>query len=197
VFGQLLAYQGRGAEAIATAERAKRLDPASAVTGYSAVVVYWYLRRFNEGLADCRRILDLDATMAMTLGLQSLFLSFLERHHEAVEAAEQALTLLNRESGALAYAAQVCARAGLREQALGHLRELRARAADQYVSPLTFANIAVALGDREQTFEYLTKAIDERTPLLIGLGVSPLYDSLRGLPRYESLLRQVGVKTIP
>ena len=75
-------------------------------------------------------------------------------------------------------------------------QELGERPPDEYVSPFNSANMAVALGEIDEAFEWLARAYEERTPLLVSLGISPMYDSLRGDPRYETLLKQIGVKAI-
>ena len=197
LFGQLLGYQGREAEAVAEAVRANQLDPASAVTSYSTVGIYWHLRRYEEGLIECRRALELDPTLLMALGLEMVLLSFLDRHEEAVAAADRATALLERHRRILSFAAIVYARAGLRERALAGIQELRTRTTTEYVSPLTLGHVFVALGEIDEAFEWLERSYDERTPLLVSTAISPLCDPIRDDSRYETLLKKIGVPRLP
>ena len=73
---------------------------------------------------------------------------------------------------------------------LGDIQELSTR---RYVSPYAVATIYAGLGDREQAFLWLEKSYQERSPLLTFLRVEPTLDSLRSDPRFESLVRRVGL----
>lgn len=73
------------------------------------------------------------------------------------------------------------------------LAEMKEMSKQQYVAPLAFANIYLALGDREQTFEWLEKAYAERQPNLRALKMAPAYDELRSDPRFADLLRRIGL----
>ena len=50
------------------------------------------------------------------------------------------------------------------------------------------------LGDKEQAFEYLNKAIEKRQGQMIMLNVEPPFEILRGDPRFDELVRRVGLK---
>jgi len=50
------------------------------------------------------------------------------------------------------------------------------------------------LGDKEQAFEYLNKAVEKRHSQMVMLNVEPAFDSLRDDPRFDELVRRVGLK---
>ena len=50
------------------------------------------------------------------------------------------------------------------------------------------------LGDKEQAFEYLNKAVEKRQSQIVMLKVEPAFDSLRDDPRFDELVRRVGLK---
>ncbi len=56
------------------------------------------------------------------------------------------------------------------------------------------ARQCVLLGDKEQAFAYLNKAIEKRQGQMIQLKVEPPFDSLRDDPRFDELVRRVGLK---
>jgi hypothetical protein len=62
----------------------------------------------------------------------------------------------------------------------------------RYVSPLAFAKIDAALGDREAAFRWLDRAYKERATGLIELGVDSGFDTLRSDPRFQELERRIG-----
>ena len=63
----------------------------------------------------------------------------------------------------------------------------------EYVSPIDMIHLYLSLGDREQAFKWLQKAYEERDGQLGFLKVDPYMDSLRSDPRFQDLLRRVGL----
>ena len=70
------------------------------------------------------------------------------------------------------------------------LDELRSRAD---VPAYNFATIYAQLGDKEQAFEWLQKAYEERSFFITLLAVDPELDSLRSDPRFTELVKKVGL----
>jgi eukaryotic-like serine/threonine-protein kinase len=89
---------------------------------------------------------------------------------------------------AYAYAA-----AGRRPEALKILSEQQRLAKQRYVSPYNFAIIYTGLGDKDQAFAWLAKAIEERAQLLSHFKSRPMFDPLRSDPRYAELLRKMNL----
>jgi hypothetical protein len=56
------------------------------------------------------------------------------------------------------------------------------------------ANVYIGLGDKDQAFVWLEKAFQERSNALVWLKVWPLWDPLRSDPRFDDLLRRVGLE---
>jgi hypothetical protein len=54
------------------------------------------------------------------------------------------------------------------------------------------ALICTGLGDKDQAFDWLEKAYQERHPYLILIKVEPVFDSLHSDPRFQNLLRRIG-----
>jgi hypothetical protein len=49
------------------------------------------------------------------------------------------------------------------------------------------------LGDKEKVFGWLAKAVEERNGLTLDFKVNPIFDSLRSDPRFQDLLRRIGL----
>jgi hypothetical protein len=70
-----------------------------------------------------------------------------------------------------------------------------ARSRRQYVSPEQLALIYASLGERDQAFAWLDRSFEARSAFLItGIQVLPDYDPLRSDPRFDALLRKIGLK---
>jgi hypothetical protein len=53
-----------------------------------------------------------------------------------------------------------------------------------------------ALGDRDQGFQWLTRAFDQRE-LVVYVRADPRFDSVRSDPRFEALVRRLGMPDLP
>jgi adenylate cyclase len=91
---------------------------------------------------------------------------------------------------ALAHAYAV---AGNRREAEETLQTLSDRATKSYVSPFDLALIHAALGEKDKAFALLDKAVSERSTFLVYSKWEPRLDPLRSDPRFEDLLRQIGL----
>ena len=87
------------------------------------------------------------------------------------------------------------ARMGKTADARTILDELLKRSERQYVSPDEIALVYASLGEKDQAFAWLDRAYEARSAFLITriLGCSN-YDPLRSDPRFDALLRKIGIK---
>ncbi len=73
------------------------------------------------------------------------------------------------------------------------LAVLRKDSTKRQVSPLDLAETLAALGQKDQALALLEKAVEQREGELDFLRVSPSWDPLRDEPRFQGLLRTVGL----
>jgi hypothetical protein len=59
-------------------------------------------------------------------------------------------------------------------------------------SPYVDAGVYALLGDKEQSYLSLQKAIDARSTAVISMLVEPAFQSLRSEPRFQQMLRTTG-----
>jgi hypothetical protein len=83
--------------------------------------------------------------------------------------------------------------AGKRPLAIASLRTLESIAAQRYVSPIEFAAVRFALGQRELGFTWLDKACEDRAFDVLALKVDPRFDAEKHEPRWQAVLRVVGL----
>jgi hypothetical protein len=72
------------------------------------------------------------------------------------------------------------------------LDQLRERSARSYLSSYCIAEICLGLGDKDQAFEGLEKAYEERARTLVMLNVAPELDPLRSDGRFQNLLQRMN-----
>ncbi len=83
------------------------------------------------------------------------------------------------------------AKSGKRDEAMKILDEFKS--SKEYFSPATLAILYLALGDKEAALSLLEKAFDEHDIQLIYINVDAHYDGLRNEPRFQEIVRKVGL----
>ena len=59
--------------------------------------------------------------------------------------------------------------------------------------PFEVATAYSFLGDKGHAFVWLDKAVDARSSFVIPLNVDPTWDNIRSDPRFEELVRRIGL----
>ncbi|PWT81764.1 MAG: hypothetical protein C5B44_03240 [Acidobacteria bacterium] len=62
-----------------------------------------------------------------------------------------------------------------------------------YASPLTIAALNARLGNKEEAFTWLDKAVDARASGIPNLKVDPVFDSLHSDVRFAKLLQRMNI----
>jgi TolB-like protein/DNA-binding winged helix-turn-helix (wHTH) protein/Flp pilus assembly protein TadD len=83
--------------------------------------------------------------------------------------------------------------AGNRREAEKILQSLSDRGKKSYVSPFDLALIYAALGEKDKAFALLDKAVAEHSTFLVYTKWEPRLDPLRSDPRFQDLLRRIGL----
>jgi hypothetical protein len=77
----------------------------------------------------------------------------------------------------------------LAQKQLERFKEKTARG--EYVPAVEYVTAYMRLGDKEQAFAWLAKAVEERNRPAFEIKFNPIFDPLRGDSRFESLLQKV------
>jgi TolB-like protein/DNA-binding SARP family transcriptional activator/Tfp pilus assembly protein PilF len=175
--------------------RARRLDPLSPAINNAHGTVLYLSGRYDEAIVQFRNVLDLEPRFAPAHTM--LGLAELERGHiaAAMESLEHALVLNDGGPRAISTLALAHARAGDPDEAKGLLQRLLAMADKRYVSPLDPAVVHAATGDLDAAFRCFDAALDERSPDMITLALTPGIDALRSDVRFTKLLQRMGLQS--
>ena len=92
-------------------------------------------------------------------------------------------------------------RSGLRLRPCWRSREGRAevvrdwddRAKQRYISPSPRVLLHLGLGEKDQALDWLEKCYEEQDGFCSGLKIYPGFDPLRTEPRFQALLKKVGL----
>ena len=188
-----LRARGRLDEALAESRQAQALDPLSPAIGRDLGRVFHCQRRYDQAIEQYRKTLELEP--GFPSGYLHLGLAYAQKamYPEAVAACQKARELRGANPLTLAGLGYCYGRWGQRDKAQELLAELKRVSAQKYVSAFDLALIHIGLDQKDQAFEWLDKAREDRDGWLVWLNVDPVFDSLRPDPRFPALLKRVGL----
>lgn len=82
---------------------------------------------------------------------------------------------------------------GKQDEARNVLADLTQQAGQHYVCAYEVATVHAGLGDKESTLQWLEKGYQDRADCMAWAGSDPKLDGLRGDPRFEDLIRRMGI----
>jgi len=196
-YAHLLMQVGRTDESLAQARRATDLDPLSPFINQGLARQYYLSRQFDKAIAQCQVVLQMDSSYLPARTQLALAYEQKGMLTEAVSTLESARNLAGEKTDlpmVHALLAHAYALAGRKADAQSELNVLTTIGQKRYVPPSYVAIVYLALGDKNMAFQYLDKSYQDRSEQLLYLGVEPVVDPLRSDPRFDALLKQVGLK---
>jgi TolB-like protein/Flp pilus assembly protein TadD len=190
---ELLVILARFDEALASARRAHSLDPLAFIIGTTVGDALFFARRYDEAIAQLRATAEMEPRFVPAHNDLGRALVQVGRYDEAIHEFQTALQLAGGEAKTSAGLAHAYAAAGRVAEARPILANLEARADTGLVSLHGIAAVHVALGQIEEAFAWLERAYRERDRALVWARVHPRLDPLRPDPRFDSLLRRMGL----
>jgi serine/threonine-protein kinase len=154
-------------------------------------VIYYRARRLDLALRQMRQTIELDPNYMLGHLNLGLVLAATGAYDEAVSTFQRARELAPSFPDSLALLGYVYGRIGKIAEARNVARLLREWPEGQYVSPYSRATVLVGLGEKQQAIAEFEQAFADRSWLMAMLKVDPVFDSLRGDPRFEGLLRRM------
>ncbi|HKQ56769.1 MAG TPA: protein kinase [Candidatus Eisenbacteria bacterium] len=189
----LLAGQGRFEEALRGSAKARALDPLSVITAALVGWVLIFMREYERAATEFRVPLEMDPSWVighlwsawprLQLGLQD----------EAIAGLEKAVALTGGTPYTRAHLAHGLAFVGRTDEARAALAALLELSSTRYVSPLYVALVHIALGEHDQAFAWLDRAVADRSHWLVHLDVDPRFDPIRDDPRFAAVRQKVGL----
>ena len=187
---------GRSQEAIAEANRASQLDPLSPIIRTRVGDVHLPVRQYDEAIAICEKVANEEPTFAV-VHLCCLAQAYWGKHMypEVIEElkAYGQLSGDRGESEAASAMEQGFRAAGWEGALTKGIEARQAQRKTGYFSAFVIAILYADLGRKDQAFQWLDTAYEERDWLLIGLKTSFLLDPLRSDPRFAEVVRKVGL----
>ncbi len=192
-YAEFLSWQGRFEEAFAESGQARQLDPLSLIIISDYASILYRSRQYDSALKQCQSVLELDPNFDHARILMIPAYLQLGRDDEAVNMFN---LWADHEQGPWKWAwrADVYGRSGHAEEArraLAKLEQVSGSRADR--TPMLLQAYS-GTGQKERLIELLQKAYSEHSNAVVQIKVDPMYDPIRSDPRFEDLLRRVGLQ---
>ncbi len=193
-FARWLLCHGRIDEALAWAKRARELDPLDSNASINIGWILFHARRYDEAIKELRSVLAIYPDSGYARDFLAFALIGSGRPGEAIPELERASVLMRSSPGPIELLATAYAQEGRRTDALRIIDELKRRREDSYVPAGAFINPYLALRDYNEAFSWFERAYAEQSNILQFVKVHPFFDPVRGDPRFQDLVRRVGLQ---
>ncbi|HEV8131119.1 MAG TPA: protein kinase [Acidobacteriota bacterium] len=192
-YGEYLMLMARPDEALAEIRRAQELEPLSLVINRAVGSMLFYSRRYDEAAEQSRKTVLMDDHFTGAHVLLGRAYEQKGSYTEAIAEFQKALDLSEGNSNELAALGHAYAVSGKSSEARKILVELEERSKQTYVQPIWIAVIHLGLGEKQQALQWLQKGYDDRSGWLVYQKVDPIFDSVRSDPKFQEMLRTVGL----
>jgi DNA-binding winged helix-turn-helix (wHTH) protein/tetratricopeptide (TPR) repeat protein len=186
LLGRLLEARGRLEDGLAMKLRALERDPFSPLVHVQIAMSYWHQRRYDDAIEWANKTLALDPThLTAREQVAGAYLKKgdVDRHMQESCLHAESFGVPETVLAPVRQAYQTGGRAGVVRYALEQLRE--------GAPAMQLALFSGELGNLDEAFHHLNRAIDARDPCLVHLAVAPQWDDLRPDPRFDQCLARM------
>ncbi len=171
--------------------KALELDPISPVFGATVGLTYYFARQYDDAINFLRKALEMNPNFAITNFFMGRALVQKSLFKEGINYFQKALKIYGESPNMLATFGNALALAGKKRDAHKVLKQLSDLSKKVYVSSYDIASVYCGLGNIENAWSWLERALDERAYLLIYLKVDPIMDFIRLHKKYKELVQKI------
>ena len=193
-YAGFLSNTGRQTEALVEVKHGIELDPSNFRYRALEGLILIRARQYDEGLAVLQKVIEQSPNYWQAHVFAIPGYTEQGKFTEALASARQACKIAGNNPAAMSFLGQTLAKAGKRAEARVVLEEMLRLSKERHVSPYNIAMVYNGLEDRAETFVWLERAYELREPRMSMLPMERKWDNLRSDPRFQDLLRRMGLK---
>jgi TolB-like protein/Tfp pilus assembly protein PilF len=182
---------GRNEEAIAEMRRAQELEPLSLIINTNLGWAFYYARQYDQAIEQYKRTLEMDADFANARLRLGEAYEQKGMYEDAATEYQKAVTLSRWNQRMVGSLGHAYAASQKKDEARKVVQELKENSKVRYVSPITIALVYVSLGQKDEALAWLERGYEERESGMMLR--NPQFDSLRSDPRFDTLMRKIGL----
>ncbi len=192
-YGEFLGSTGRPEAALAELQKSIELDPLVPIHYLSTYTVLLPLHRYKDAVQFVQKALEIDPNFPRAHSALGWIYNATGKQEDAVR--ETGIAIVNSDSSAeyLAELGYILGRMGKRTEASSVLDLLQRKARREYVDPYLLGSVYVGLGNNDEAFQHFTHAVDVHSTYMEYLNVDPVFEPVRGDPRFKALVKRVGL----
>ncbi len=171
-------------------QEAEKLDPLAPVICSLAVGIYLAADRIDDAISAGKRTVQIDPNYIYFDPVLADAYREKGDFEKAIAFYEKAQATTHFPSPGLAI---TYAKMGRTDDAHRILDQLIQKSREQYVAADSIANVYAALGDNDQAFQWLNRAVEEHSAPAASFIFHPEFRALRSDPRFIDLLRRIGI----
>ena len=184
---------GRLDEAVSELETVLDLDPLNLEARRWLGLMHWWRRDYDRAIEQAERVLAVDPNYPTAHVLIGVTRCAQRKFDEAIPALRKCVELSSGAPVWLGWLGLGVAQSGNDVEARDLLARLHAKAGQTYVPASTFAWIHLGLGELDEAFAWMNRAIDQRDPMMTPIKSYPFFDPIRADPRFAALLRKMNL----
>ncbi len=173
-------------------KQALALDPLNLILNTNVADGFYYAHQYDRAIEQYRKTQDLDANFSLAhWGLGSAY-DRKGMYKEGIEEWQKAFVLAG-DSRSAEIIGKGYSRSGYNGAIRAWLDDLISQSKHQYVSAVNVAEMYARLGEKDHALEWLEKGYQTRDASMVDLATEPTFEFLHSDPRYDDLLRRVGL----
>jgi len=187
-YGYYLMLTGRVKEGEAELRRALELDPLSPIINANVGMASYFGRKYDDAIAHWRRALEMHRNYRLLHVYTAAAYIAKGTYHDAIAELQKSIELSGAGSWERALLAHSYGRTGRAHDARKLLSDAGSGGdTDAYSRAIAY----VGLGETDQAFSWLERAVDSRMGSFNEVNADPIFDTLRADPRFGALLRRM------
>ena len=193
-YAECLSFQGRYADAMAESERARQLDPLSLIIATDHGAILYFARQYDRAIDQFNAVLAMEPSFSRAQYLLSY--AYVEKGMFSEALAQEAAGKWHHSDGTPVWdvLAYLHARSGQQAQARSEMAKWeQLNRKHSWPSADVILMAYVAMDEKEKALAFLDQSYQNHSISLTSLKVEPAFDPLRGDPRFQDLLRRVGL----
>ncbi len=194
-YAELLMWRGRFDEAFRESEYARTLDPLSLIIATDHGSILYFSRQYDRAIEQFNSVLEMDPNFQRARVVMD---AYTQRSRYA-----EALAILDEWRGTAGDGpglwsmwskyAYIYGQSGQKDKARAELKKLEVANRTQQVDPEAMMLANLGTGNNQAALDWLEKAYAQHSNIMTTIKVEPAFDPLRGDPRFQELLRRVGL----
>jgi len=194
-YAELLLFIGKPKEAFKEIDIAVELDPISQGILKDKGIFQYYMGQYDEAMETALTTLEIDPGFVPVHRLISLAYTGKGMYEEAINETIKWGSLTGNKIKTDVALAYIYAVSGKEDEARKIIEDT---GIEKILSSNDYRGVALvyaALGETNEAFEWLEKSYQKHEESLCSIGIDPKFDSIRDDPRFNEILKKVGLST--